>query len=101
MLLTDTLDLLTNTQRKVFIFLIKGQKAPEIAKKMGTSLRCIYNHQVSIYKRLGVRNSYELISRYSYKELEISDLVDRLEKLTKKVAEIEKKLPQYLPTGKL
>ena len=57
---------LSDQQSRCLQLLLKGKAAKVIAQQMNLSHRTIEHYTAHIYKRLGIHNSGELISHYSY-----------------------------------
>jgi DNA-binding NarL/FixJ family response regulator len=52
---------LTPTQVKVAECLLEGMSNKEVARRLGRSSRTIEDHRADIYRRLGVKNTIELV----------------------------------------
>ena len=57
---------LTQQQARCFYLLLQGRTAKDIANEMNLSYRTIQHYTVSIYERLGLESSREMISHYVY-----------------------------------
>ncbi|TVQ94283.1 MAG: DNA-binding response regulator [Deltaproteobacteria bacterium] len=62
--IADPLDKLTKRELEVFHLVGKGMSASEIAKALFLSTKTVDVHRMSMRKKLGLRNSYELV-RYA------------------------------------
>jgi PAS domain S-box-containing protein len=54
---------LTPTERRIARYLVNGFTSKEIALAMGSSPRTIEVHRANMIRKMGVRNSFELVSR--------------------------------------
>jgi DNA-binding NarL/FixJ family response regulator len=56
-------ELLTERERMVLAFLVKGASSKEAARELGISPRTIDFHRANILEKLGARNTADVISR--------------------------------------
>lgn len=54
---------LTPTERRIARYLVNGFTSKEIALAMGSSPRTVEVHRANMIRKMGVRNSFELVSR--------------------------------------
>ncbi|MBN8630646.1 MAG: PAS domain S-box protein [Rhodobacterales bacterium] len=54
---------LTATERRIARYLVNGFTSKEIAQAMGSSPRTVEVHRANMIRKMGVRNSFELVSR--------------------------------------
>ncbi len=54
---------LTPTEKRIARYLVNGFTSKEIALAMGSSPRTVEVHRANMIRKLGVRNSFELVSR--------------------------------------
>jgi PAS domain S-box-containing protein len=54
---------LTVTEKRIARYLVNGFTSKEIALAMGTSPRTVEVHRANMIRKMGVRNSFELVSR--------------------------------------
>lgn len=55
--------LLTATEKRIARYLVNGFTSKEIALAMGSSPRTVEVHRANMIRKMGVRNSFELVSR--------------------------------------
>lgn len=58
---------LTSREKEVLVSLLKGRRREETAGELFLSVATVKKHLSSIYKKLGVKNRFELLSRF-YRE---------------------------------
>lgn len=61
---------LTQRQREILNYLLKGDPVVEIARKTNLTVKAVYSHRRTVYSRLGVRNMAEF-----YKQKQLIDLL--------------------------
>ncbi len=54
---------LTATEKRIARYLVNGFTSKEIAQAMGSSPRTVEVHRANMIRKMGVRNSFELVSR--------------------------------------
>ncbi len=54
---------LTQTEKRIARYLVNGFTSKEIALAMGSSPRTVEVHRANMIRKMGVRNSFELVSR--------------------------------------
>jgi PAS domain S-box-containing protein len=54
---------MTPTEKRIARYLVNGFTSKEIAQAMGSSPRTVEVHRANMIRKLGVRNSFELVSR--------------------------------------
>lgn len=54
---------LTQTERRIARYLVNGFTSKEIALAVGSSPRTVEVHRANMIRKMGVRNSFELVSR--------------------------------------
>ena len=54
---------LTATEKRIARYLVNGFTSKEIAQAVGSSPRTVEVHRANMIRKMGVRNSFELVSR--------------------------------------
>lgn len=60
---------LTQRQRKILYYLLKGITVDEIARKTNVTVKTVYSHRRMVYSKLGVRNMAEFYKQKQQIEL--------------------------------
>ena len=59
--MADGLDLLSRRERQVFGLLILGYINPEIAARLGLSVRTVETHRANLHRKLGLTTRAQLV----------------------------------------